>query len=328
VNALVTGAGGFLGRYIAEKLLARGDRVRAMIRRPDPELTLLGAEPVLADLRDESAVSAACRGVDCVFHVAGLTGIGLAWKPFYEVNWVGTRSVLRASLAHGVRRLVYTSSPCVVFDGGDLCGIDESTPYSKWLCPYAWTKGLAEHAVIRSNGRQGLATCALRPHLIYGPRDRSLFPKIISRARSGRLYRVGEGTNRIDVTYVENAAEAHLQAADALAPGSPVAGKAYFISQGEPVNCWQWIDRLLAIAGLPPVKKALSYRAAWSLGAGFEALYKLFRLKSDPPMTRFLAAQLARSHYFDITRAKTDFGYVPRISTEEGLERLARSIHG
>ncbi len=323
MNALVTGAGGFLGRYIVEKLLARGDRVRALVRRPVPEFSVLGVETVLADLRDRSAAVSACRGVDCVFHVAGLAGVGLIGKPFYETNYLGTNSVIQGCLTHGVTRLVYTSSPCVVFDGNDLCGIDESAPYpARWLCPYARTKALAEQAVLKSNGRQGLLTCALRPHLIFGPRDRALFPKIISRAKSGRLYRVGDGTNRMDVTYVENAAEAHLQVADALAPGSPVAGKTYFLSQGEPVNCWQWIDRLLGVAGLPPVKKAITFSTARRLGAGFEVFYKLFRLQGEPPMTRFLAAHLARSHYFDISRAKADFGYHPSISTAEGLHRL------
>jgi 2-alkyl-3-oxoalkanoate reductase len=324
VKALVTGAAGFLGRYIVEKLSARGDRVRAMVRRPVTELTALGAETVIADLRDRSATAAACRGVDCVFHAGGLSGIGLAWKPFYEVNYLGAESVIEGCVKEGVSRLVYTSSPCVVFDGADQCKIDESAPYSsRPLCPYARSKTLAERAVLSSNGRQGLLTCALRPHLIFGPRDYSLFPKIISRARSGRLYRVGDGTNQVDVTYVENAADAHLQAADALTPGSPVAGRAYFISQGEPVNCWQWINRLLGLAGVPPVNKSLSLRTAWRLGAGFEAVYKLFRLQGEPVMTRFLACQLAHSHYFDLSRAKADFGYRPAVSTEEGLGRYA-----
>jgi nucleoside-diphosphate-sugar epimerase len=125
--------------------------------------------------------------------------------------------------------------------------------------------------------------------------------------------------------YVENAAEAHLLAAEALAPGSPVAGRAYFISQGEPVNCWQWIDSLLAAQGLPPCSKSLSLPAALVVGATLELFYRLFRLSGEPPMTRFLAAQLARCHYFDIGAARRDFGYEPRISMEEGMRRLVAS---
>jgi nucleoside-diphosphate-sugar epimerase len=127
---------------------------------------------------------------------------------------------------------------------------------------------------------------------------------------------------------VDNAATAHVQAADALRPGSPPSGRAYFISQGEPVNCWEWIDRILALAGLPPVKKSISFPAAWKLGLMLETIYTLFRFKGDPPMTRFVAAQLATSHYFDITRAREDFGYRPAVSTAEGMQRLAEELDG
>jgi nucleoside-diphosphate-sugar epimerase len=138
---------------------------------------------------------------------------------------------------------------------------------------------------------------------------------------------VGDGTNLVDITYVENAAEAHLLAADKLAePDSPVAGKAYFISQGEPVNCWQWIDEVLALAGLPPVKKSMSFKAAWRLGAYCEKVYDLLGISGEPPMTRFLAAQLAKSHWFDIGAARRDLGYSPRVSTVEGMQKLGESL--
>jgi nucleoside-diphosphate-sugar epimerase len=162
----------------------------------------------------------------------------------------------------------------------------------------------------------------LRPHLIWGPRDRALIPRLVHRSRTKRLIRIGDGRNLIDTVYVENAAAAHLQAADALKPGSPVAGRAYFISQGEPVNCWGWINELLDLNGLPPVIKSISLNAAWRIGACFELLYKLCRRPDDPPMTRFLATQFACSHYYDISRARRDFGYAPAISTCEGMLRL------
>jgi len=328
VNCLVTGAGGFLGLYIVEQLAARGDWVRAICRRRVAELDALGVETVLADLRDAEAVAAACKGVDVVFHVAGVAGIWGPWDYFYGINTLGTRHVLDGCRRHGVGRLVYTSSPSVTFDGSDQCGVDESAPYPKrWLCHYPHTKALAEQEVLAANGRGGLLTCSLRPHLIWGPRDRQLVPRLVERAKSGRLRRVGDGTNLIDMVYVENAAAAHLQAADRLSAGSPVAGNAYFITQGEPVNCWQWIDELLALYGLPPVRKSISIGAARALGAGLEAAYAALRLKSELPMTRFLASQLGKSHYFSIERAKRDFGYEPRISTAEGMRRLASSLH-
>ena len=324
LNCLVTGAGGFLGLYLVEQLKSRGDRVRALCRRQVAELDALGVETVLADLRDAEAVAAACEGIDVVFHVAGVAGIWGSWEHFYGINTLGTRHVLEGCRRHGVARLAYTSSPSVTFDGGDQCGIDESAPYPKrWLCHYPHTKALAEQEVLAANGRNGLLTCSLRPHLIWGPRDRQLVPRLIERARSGRLRRVGDGTNLIDMVYVENAAAAHLQAADRLTAGSPVAGSAYFITQGEPVNCWQWIDELLALYGLPPVRKSISTGAAWALGAALEAAYSVLGRESEPPMTRFLASQLGKSHYFNIDRARRDFGYEPAISTAEGMQRLA-----
>jgi nucleoside-diphosphate-sugar epimerase len=327
VHALVTGAGGFLGRYVVEQLTARGDQVRTFSRGHYPELEKLGAETVRGDIRDGEAVRRACQGVDVVFHTAAVAGIGFDWDYFYGINTLGTRNVVAGCLEHGVRRLVFSSSPSVTFDGSDQCGVDESAPYPRrWLCHYQHTKALAEQHVLQSNGREGLLTCSLRPHLIWGPRDHHLIPRLLDRARRGRLRRVGDGTNLIDMIYVENAAEAHLLAADALREGSPVCGRAYFLSQGEPVNCWQWIDEILALVDLPPVGKSISLPAAWRVGATLEGVYRLFRLRGEPPMTRFLAAQLATSHYFDIGRARKDFRYQPRVTTAEGMERLRCSL--
>lgn len=324
MQALVTGANGFLGQYIVEQLVARGDRVRAFCRRPSASLDALGVQTVLGDVRDSAATAAACEGVDTVFHVAAVAGIWGPWKRYYETNTLGTRHVIEGCLRHKVPRLLYTSSPSVTFDGSEQCGIDETAPYpSRWLCHYPHTKALAEQDVLSANGRHGLLTCALRPHLIWGPRDQQLVPRLVERARQGRLMRVGGGKNLIDMVYVENAAWAHLLAADRLLPGSPVAGSAYFISQGEPINCWQWIEELLALAGLPPLRRAVSTRAAYCVGAALEAAHLLLRVKAEPRMTRFLALQLGKSHYFNIDRARRDFGYQPPISTAEGMRRLA-----
>jgi nucleoside-diphosphate-sugar epimerase len=326
VNVLVTGAGGFLGQYIVERLVSRGDRVRAICRKQYPQLQALGVEVVYADLRDRDSVAGACRSIDVVFHVAGIAGLCGRWKDFYSINTLGTQWIIEGCRRHKVGRLVYTSSPSVVFDGNDQCGVDESAPYPRrWLCHYAHSKALAEQEVLSSNGDGGLLTCVLRPHLMWGPRDRSLIPRLLDLARRGRLIRVGDGTNQIDTTYVENAADAHIQAADALSPDLAAAGKAYFISQGEPVNCWDWINKQLALAGLPPVRRSISYAWAWKLGACFETIYRVLGRQGDPPMTRFLAAQMARSHYFSIARAKADFGYSPAISTTEGLKRMIES---
>lgn len=325
MNVLVTGASGFLGRHLVERLIARGDTVRMLCRRPDPALEARGASVALADLRDRPAVLAACQDIELVFHTAAIAGVGVAWQPYYEVNTRGTDYVLEGCQRHGVRRLVFTSSPSVTFDGRDQQGVDESAPYpSRWLAHYPHSKALAEQQVLQANGRGELLTCALRPHLIWGPGDRQLIPRLLKQATTGRLRQVGDGTNRIDTIYIDNAVDAHLLAAEALRPGSPAAGQAYFISQGEPVNCWQWINQLLAVAQLPPVRRRISLPAAWWLGWLLERLYHLWPTQNEPPMTRFLAAQMARHHYFDIRRARRDLGYQPRISLPEGMQRLGQ----
>lgn len=325
MHALVTGATGFLGRCLAKQLLARGAKLRVLCRREDAGLKAAGAELIRADLREAERVRAACADVDVVFHVASIAGIWGPWRQYYEVNVLGTLAVIEGCLQHGVRRLVYTSSPSVTFEGEDQCGIDESAAYAKrWLCHYPRSKAIAEQAVLAANGRNGLLTCALRPHLIWGPGDRHLVPRLVERARTGKLRRVGSGRNLIDTVYVENAAEAHLRAADALVPGSPVCGQAYFISQGEPVRCWEWIDEILACAGLGPVRRSIPAGAARLAGWACEAAWSLLRLPGEPRMTRFLALQLTRSHYFSIERARRDFGYQPRVSTAEGMRHLAQ----
>lgn len=328
MKALVTGGGGFLGRAIVEQLRARGDEVRSFGRGVYPELAALGVEVIRGDVRDAGAVSKACEGIDCVFHVAAIAGIGGPWQRFYEANVVGTQNVLAACRTQVVPKLVYTSSPSVTFAGRDQCGINEqqAVPDLNWLaankCHYSRSKAVAEAEVLAANGSQ-LATCALRPHLIWGPRDQHLIPRLIARAKSGRLRRVGDGTNKVDIIYIDNAVAAHLAAADALASqDSPAKGKAYFLSQGESVNCWAWIDEILALANLPPVKKSISFRAALRLGGLCEAAYGFVRTTREPPMSRFLAWQLASSHWFDISAAEQDFGYEPWISTAEGMRRL------
>ena len=326
MRALVTGAGGFLGRYLTEQLLERGVQVRTFSRGDYPELRAIGAETVRGHLQDAKAVEAACSGRDVVYHTAAIAGIWGTWKDFYSINTAGTQHVLAGCRQQGVGKLIYTSSPSVTFDGEHQRGIDETAPYAhRWLCHYPHTKALAEQEVLAANSPQ-LMTCALRPHLIWGPRDPHLIPRLLDRAQKGQLRRVGDGTNLVDIVYVENAAQAHWQAADAMQdPSSRVCGRAYFISQGEPVNCWNWINDVLKLANLPPVTRSIGYDAAWRIGAALETVYTVLRLKGEPRMTRFLAAQLGKSHYFKISTARNDFGYEPTISTADGMQRLANS---
>ncbi len=324
--AVVTGGGGFLGQAIVRQLIDRGDRVRSLARGEYPALARSGVECVRGDVRDAGTVREACQGADVVFHTAALAGIWGPWREYHATNVVGTTNVIEACRAAGVGRLVFTSSPSVTFDGTAQEGVDERAPYAtNWLAHYPHTKALAEREVLSADG-PSLATCALRPHLIWGPGDRHLIPRLIARARRGQLRRVGDGDNLVDMVYIDNAAQAHLQAADRLHSGSALRGNAYFISQGEPVNCWRWIDEILALADIRPVGRSISLKAAWRIGAALEMVYRTLHVPGEPRMTRFLAAQLGTSHYFDIARAKRDFGYEAQVSTAEGMQRLGQWI--
>jgi 2-alkyl-3-oxoalkanoate reductase len=329
-RALVTGANGFLGSCLVRHLLDRGYQVRALVRSQSSAAGSTEVEVVHGDLRQIESVEAACRDMDVVFHVAAVSGIWGSWKHFHTNNTLATMNVVDACLNSKVPKLVYTSSPSVTFSGEHQINVDESAPYAKkWLCHYPHSKALAERFVLDANDNARLMTCSLRPHLIWGPGDHHLIPRLIARAKDGKLMRVGDGTNQIDNIFVDNAAIAHIQAAEAMRAGSPVCGSAYFISQGDPVNCWEWINEILKMAGLGRVKRSISYSWAYQLGHVLELYHEMFDIQTEPRMTRFLAAQLAKSHYFDTTRARRDFGFECPISFDEGMKRLEASLrHG
>lgn len=321
MKALVTGGGGFLGSAICRKLRDAGHDVTALGRRPYPELEAAHIRCTQADLRDAAAIRDACQGMDAVFHAGAIPGVWGPRRLFWETNVDGTRNVIEACRATHVPRLIYTSSPSVVFGRSDLCGVDESQPYpDKYLAHYPASKAAAERLVLTANGSD-LATVALRPHLIWGPGDPHLIPRVIEKARAGRLRIVGAGRNEVDIIYIDNAADAHLLAAQALAHDGACAGKAYFLGQERPVALWPWLNDLLGRLGIPLVQKSISYSTAYRLGGVMEGFFGLFGVKKEPPMTRFVAAQLAKSHYFDHSAAERDFGYRPSVLIEEGIER-------
>ena len=326
MNVLITGGGGFLGSHLARRLHEMGHNVSVLGRRRYPDLP----ENIIqlqVDLRDPKAVSDACREQDSVFHAGALPGIWGTKEDFYRTNVDGTRHVIEGCLKHRVRKLIFTSSPSVIYDQTDMENVDESAPYpSHYLSDYPKTKALAEQSVVAANGQQDLLTVSLRPHLIWGPGDPHLVPRIIEQAKKGQLVRVGDGTNRVDIIYIDNAVEGHIRAWQALKPGSPVPGKCYFLSDGQPVILWDWINQLLASLGINPVTKSISYGMAKNLGWILEWAYRVLKIAGEPRMTRFLAGQLATSHYFDISRAKRDFNYEVRVSPEEGMKRLLKSL--
>lgn len=324
-RVLVTGGGGFLGGAVVRLLLARGDEVRSLGRGDYPALRALGVETVRGDLANREAVDPAVRGCDAVVHAGARAGAGVRLEPYRLANVVGTRNVVAACRRHGVGRLVHTSTPSVVHTGSDLHAADETAPIAaRFDAPYPATKAEAERVVLAANS-PSLATTALRPHLVWGPGDTHLVPQLVARARAGRLRFVGDGRALVDTTYVDNAAEAHVAALDALATGPAAAprGRAYFVSNGEPRPIAAIVNAILAAHGLPPEHRRVPLGAAVAAGAVIEAIWALLRRDDDPPMTRFLARQLATAHHFDLTAARRDLGWEPRVTIDEGLRRLA-----
>lgn len=323
-TTLVTGGGGFLGRAIVKRLLAQGRAVRVVGRSPQPDLEKLGVAFVRGDLADPEIAKRAVEGCDTVFHVAAKAGVWGAYREFHDANVVATENLLSAARAAGVARFVYTSTPSVVYNGAPLAGADESLPYTTdKICPAAYpvTKAVAERLVLVADA-ENFRTCALRPHLIWGVGDNHLVPRVVAKARAGKLRIVGSGTNRVDMTHVDNAAHAHLLAETALIAGT-ARGKAYFLSDDAPVELWPWINALLTRLDIAPVTRRVPVPAAYAAGAIAEAVWKITGRAGEPPMTRFVATELAKNHWFSIAAAKRDLGYAPVVDNETALAELA-----
>ena len=338
MTVLVTGGGGFLGKAIVKMLRARGEEVRVLGRSHYPDVEAMGATCIRGDVEDLKVVKDAVDGCDVVYHVAAKAGVWGDPKAYDAANITGTQNIIDACCARGVGRLVHTSSPSVTFDGGDAINADESLPYpATHLYHYGRTKAEAERRVLAANAsphRKGLGvgvllTTALRPHIIYGPGDPHIVPRMVARHRQGRLRIVGDGINQIDVTFVDNGAHAHLLAADALALDNPRnAGKAYFISDGHPVVPWQWLNEIFAAVDLPPLRKRVPYGVARAVGAMMEGAWSAFSLKGEPPMTRFVAAQLGTSHHYDLGNARRDIGYEPIVSPKAAIQKTIPWLKG
>lgn len=350
MKALVTGGGGFLGGRITEMLLQRGDQVRIFGRSSHPRLEKLGAEVIVGDIRDTSALNMAAEDVSAVFHTAAKTDLWGEREEFYQINSRGTANVIQACLLNNVPKLIHTSTPSVVFTGNDIINGDENLPYStRFKAAYPASKMTAEKMVLDAHGWEfvieekkpeekeiterhastvrRLSTCVLRPHLVWGPGDPNFLPEILGKGQDKSLRQVGDGSNEVSITYIDNAAQAHLAAANKLSPDSVIGGKAYFITDKEPIRLWEWINQFLKRNKLPPVKKNTPFRLAYSAGAAMETFCNIFPRLGPPPMTRFMAEQLAKSHSFSWQRARRDFGYEPMIDNETGIQRLLESLN-
>lgn len=325
-RVVVTGGGGFIGSGIVRALLGRGDRVTVVGRSPYPELAALDVTCLQGDIGDQSFMNRAFRGADLVFHVAAKAGIWGEWQEYVHTNITGTAACIKSCKKNNVPALVYTSTPSVVFDRHDLEGVDETIGYAqKTLCHYATTKIIAEKLVVQANDSQ-LLTTSIRPHLVWGPGDPHLIPRLLERGRRNQLKIIGKGSNQVDIAYIDNVVHAHLLAADNLLGKGSAAGRAFFIGQQQPVVLWDWINKLFADMEVDAVRGRVPFLAAYIAGGLLEAVHSTLKRTDEPRMTRFVALQLARSHWFSHESARTIIGYEPIVSTEEGMKRLLSSF--
>jgi nucleoside-diphosphate-sugar epimerase len=323
---LVTGGGGFLGKALIQQLIARGHTIHTLNRGEYPELEAMGVRCFQGDLADPAVVKEAARGCTTVFHVGAKAGVWGEYADYYKANVIGTQNVLLACRSLEIPRLIYTSSPSITFAGRDQEGIDETNPLpSQYMAAYPATKALAEKLVLAASGPE-LATVSLRPHLIWGPGDNHIIPRLLDRARKGRLRLIGEAGKKVDAVYIDNAVQAHLCAYDRLHKDSSIAGKVYFITNDEPMPLEDIINAILKAAGLPQVNRRIPARAAYILGGAFEFVYRLLRLNQEPPLTRFAASQMSTSHWYNTRAAREELGYQPKVSMQEGFQRLALAL--
>jgi nucleoside-diphosphate-sugar epimerase len=322
MNVLVTGGGGFIGMALIKRLNAEGHKVTSYSRREYPLHWALGINSIQADIRDLDALQEACRGRDVVYHLAANVGIWGKYEEYYSTNVSGTSNVIRACRDQGVKGIVYASASSVVFDGSDMEGIDETYPYpAKYGSHYSETKAQAEKLIIGANSDE-LKTISLRPHLVWGPYDAHLIPGILKRAASGRLRRIGDKEHFIDTTYIDNMVDSLLLAAKAIENKPAATGRNYFITNGEPARVWDFVNSIIQIAGHEPVQKKIPERVAL-FAAGFsESTHKLFKIHSEPFITRHAIREICTNHWFDITNAKEMLGYEPRVSYAEGFKHL------
>jgi nucleoside-diphosphate-sugar epimerase len=322
MKVLVTGGGGFLGSWVCRLLQARGDTAIGLQRSHSSILQALGVQQAQGDILDIDTLQQAAQGCDAVIHTAGLAGPWGAEDRYHAINVTGTENVIKACRAVGIRRLVFSSSPSVAHGGGDIEGGDERLPYpASFKAAYPRTKALAEQAVMSANGA-ALHSVSLRPHLVWGPGDNHLLPRLIERARQGAV-RLPGAAKLIDTVYVENAAMAHLQALDALDSNPACHGQTYFISNDEPWPQARIIEALLEASGEPANTRAMPALLAHVAGALCEALWHVTKRPGEPPVTRWSAEQLATAHWYDISAAKRDLGYRPVVTMQECLRRLA-----
>jgi nucleoside-diphosphate-sugar epimerase len=322
MKVLVTGATGFLGGALTLRLHGMGWDVTALGRNPVRlnELEDEGIRPLRLDVTKKDELTEAFKGQEIIFHCAAFPSPWGHFEKFYQANVVGTRNVVQSCLKNNVKRLVYVSTPSLYFDYSSRVNVKENDPLPKPISNYAATKLLAEEEIDKGFA-EGLAVVSIRPRALFGEGDTVIFPRLLSRLKTGSLPILGDGENIVDLTYVENVVDALLLCAESPAN---TLGKKYNISNGEPIKIWELINRICDKLNLPAPKRKISYKTANAAATVIEFIYTLIPYSPEPPLTRLTVSMLAHSTTLDITAAKTELGYQPKVSVEEGVERFLR----
>lgn len=281
-------------------------------------------DEVRGDVADPAAAAAAVDGADAVLHLAAKVSVVGDWADFVRTNVEGTKVLLDAARSAGVGRFVHVSSPSVAHAGSSLVGAPAGpADPDRARGHYARSKAMAERVALAPDGR-GPAVVAVRPHLVWGPGDTQLVGRIVERGRAGRLAVVGSGAALVDTTYLDNAVTAMLAALD-RAEEPDVRGRAFVVSNGEPRTVWEMFTRICAAAGVAATPRRVPYRVAWLGGAAVERAWAALGREDDPPMTSFLAEQLATAHWFDQRETRHALRWQPHVPLDEGFARLAAS---
>ena len=323
MKIIITGGRGFVGKAICKKLKDTDNEIHTIGRSKNfskydfPENCIHHC----IDLAKDPLPETFFEKTDIIFHVAAKAGVWGKYSEFYSSNVLATEKLLANCIKYNVPKLIYTSTPSVVFSGHPIKNGNESLAYGDTgLSFYAETKIIAEKHVLSKNDQSNIQTLSLRPHLIWGENDPHLLPRVIDRHKKGRLRQVGNGKNMVDLTHVDNVAHAHICAMNAMIKNPKLGGKAYFIGQNEPVSLWKWLNEVFEKISLPKITKKISFKNAYLLGNSLEKIWRIFHLKGEPPMTRFVASQLSHDHWFSNESAQKDLGYKPIKDMKKSLD--------
>jgi len=323
MKSLVTGGTGFLGKRLALRLVELGHEVSVIGRneRVGLDLEESGINFIKADLKDTNEITEACKNQDYVFHCGALSSPWGKYQDFYNTNVLGTKNIIQGCQKHKIKRLIYVSTPSIYFDFTDKFNISENTPLPENpVNDYAKTKLMAEKKIDKAFN-EGLPVITIRPRGIFGPGDTSILPRLI-KANNNRFIPVIEHRKvLVDITYVDNIIEALLLCID-----SPeyTLGKKYNITNGEPVLLYDFLENVITKLGYKFNPKTLSFNEAYKIAGLMEFISRTLLFGKEPALTQYTVGILARSQTLDISSAKRELGYVPKISINDGVDELIR----